>query len=166
MSLRDPGLLFIPNWNRCSSGSECQPQRKAKPSGKASGRPQSFPAGGSGSMEGGSPGCQGLLLSSPLGSFPSITHLLTGRIPLHCSLADATLVLHREAGHTTVTSQPSLGASSRNGNSGVSHDAQKGSTLIIQLSSGASSCHHWSRAAKAPAARWQSWGMSWENARV
>lgn len=109
---------------------------------------------------------RGSCFPAPQGSFPSITHLLTGRIPLHCSLADATLVLHREAGHTTVTSQPSLGASSRNGNSGVSHDAQKGSTLIVQLSSGASSYHHWSCAAKASAARWQSWGMIWENARV
>ena len=121
VSLSDPGLLFIPNRDRCNIGSDCQPQRKAKPSGKASGRPHSFPARGIRLHGGGGWAARGCCFPAPLRSFPSVTHPLTSLIPLHCSPAGAAPVLHREAGGMAVTSQPASGASSCDGNRGASN---------------------------------------------
>lgn len=138
--------------------------------------PQDVPAatllGPSRSTAGGPPGCQGLLLSSHAeNSFPPPPppNSLPGLSPLHCSVADPAHVLRREVDGTAVTSQPSLGHLPGTATVELSNSERlcpEGQHLHCLAEIWSLVLYHQSRVVKAPAVRWQTWEMTWEDARV
>lgn len=94
----DPNFLFIPNWNRHNIGSDCQPQRKTKPSCKPLRNFPNFLSSGAIRLhEGRTP------------KWPEAAAFQSLRRVFLCSVAGTALVPHNKDDAKRVISQPSSG---------------------------------------------------------
>lgn len=102
-------------------------------------------------------------------AFPPPPNSLPCLSPLHCSVAGPAHVLHREVDGTAVTSQPSLGHLPVTATVELSNSERlcpEGQHLHCLAEIWSLELYHQSRVVKAPAVRWQTWEMTWEDARV